>query len=112
MARKKRKKTVVSDTCPKCHCRYNRAGECLLCPPNRRVPKAAATTGSWPIEAGLSLGVFPEQVPEAMETAKRLGVPTDFTKDGAPIMTSPMHFKKYARTRHNGVSNYFHQGYE
>lgn len=53
-----------------------------------------------------ALGVHPDQIPEAIETAKALGVPTRFTKTGEPIFTSSRHFRQYAR-RHG----YRHRGY-
>jgi hypothetical protein len=44
-----------------------------------------------------ALAVHPLDVPEAIEDAKRKGVPTDFTPDGSPIITSRAHQKAYLR---------------
>jgi len=63
------------------------------------------TPGAWPI-ASEALAVHPDQIPEAMETAKAKGVPTSFDANGRPIMTSPGHFKQYAKAH-----GYFHRGY-
>ena len=49
----------------------------------------------WPMESE-SLGVHPDQVQEATEHARSLGVPTEFSADANPIFTSPGHRKAYA----------------
>lgn len=40
-----------------------------------------------------ALGVHPDQVPEAMEHARRHGVPTDFAEDGRAVIRSRAHQK-------------------
>lgn len=44
-----------------------------------------------------ALAVHPDQIPEAVEDAKRKDVPTEFDPEGRPIFTSSAHFRKYAR---------------
>lgn len=51
---------------------------------------------AWPMKSD-ALGVLPEQIPEAMEEARRHGVPTEFDPHtGEAILTSPGHRKRYA----------------
>lgn len=50
--------------------------------------------------------VHPSQVNEAIEDAKKKGVPTDFTADGRPIFTSSRHFRKYCK-----AYGFVHKGY-
>lgn len=52
------------------------------------------------------LGVHPKQIPEAMEVAKRAGVPVEFTPSGEPIMRSSRQFRAYAKVR-----GMVHKGY-
>lgn len=42
-----------------------------------------------------ALAVHPKQVKEAMEHAKKMGVPTEFQPDGRPVFTSRQHRKEY-----------------
>ncbi len=51
--------------------------------------------GTWPMKSD-ALGVAEDQIQEAAEEARRHGVPTEFTKDGRAILTSPKHRKAYA----------------
>lgn len=51
---------------------------------------------NWPMESD-ALGVHPNQVEDARRESERLGVPTDFTRDGRAILVSPAHRKRYAR---------------
>ena len=44
-----------------------------------------------------ALAVHPSQIEEAREDAKQKGVPTDFTPDGRPILTSRAHRKRYLK---------------
>jgi hypothetical protein len=44
-----------------------------------------------------ALAVHPDQVPEAVEDAKRKGVPTRFEADGRPVITSRAHQKAYLK---------------
>lgn len=53
-----------------------------------------ATPGTWPM-VSTAAGVDATQVEEARAYAKRMGVPTEFTKDGDPILTGPEHRKRY-----------------
>ncbi len=54
------------------------------------------TPSAWPIVSE-SLGINPDQVPEAMAADKKRGVTAEFDREGRPIMTSPEHFKQYAK---------------
>lgn len=56
--------------------------------------------------ASVALGVHPDQVPEAREDAKRLGVPTEFTPGGRPVFTSSRHMRRYCK-----AYGYVHKGY-
>ena len=51
--------------------------------------------GNWPMESD-ALGVDATQVDEARAESVRMGIPTDFTRDGRAILTSPEHRKQYA----------------
>lgn len=56
----------------------------------------AQTSKGWPRES-LSLGVHPSQVAEAMEYARKIGIPTEFNPvNGRAIMKDPGHQKRYA----------------
>ncbi len=44
-----------------------------------------------------ALAVHPRQVKEATESAKMHGVPTDFTRDGRPLIRSRSHQKAYLK---------------
>ncbi len=83
--------------------------KCSKCGGNRTPEKcnlcelfASATSGlgqspaGWP-RSSLSMGVHPTQVAEATEHARKMGIPTEFTPGGEPIMTSPGHQKRYAK---------------
>lgn len=48
-------------------------------------------------KASVAFKVHPRQVQEATERAKRHGVPTDYRKDGRPIITSRAHQKALLR---------------
>lgn len=51
---------------------------------------------TWPLHSD-ALGVHPSQIPEAMEQAKRLGVPTNFDPLGRAICTSQAHQDQLAK---------------
>lgn len=66
-----------------------------------KVGKAAVehhTTGyqGYPIKS-VGLAVHPDQVKEAQEHSKKLGVPTEFTKDGRAILRDASHRKAYLK---------------
>lgn len=50
--------------------------------------------GNWPLLSDAA-GVQPDQIPEAMEHARKVGIPTDFTPDGRAIFTDRGHRKRY-----------------
>jgi len=53
------------------------------------------TPGNWPMKSD-ACGVSPKQIPEAMETDRRLGVPANYdSKTGQIIWDSPGHRKKW-----------------
>lgn len=54
------------------------------------------TQAAWPILSD-AVGIHPDQVDEAREECKRLGVPTDFKDDGRVVFTSRAHRKEYLR---------------
>ena len=45
-----------------------------------------------------ALAVHPAQVKAAMERDKKAGVPTEYTEDGRPILTSQAHKRKLLRS--------------
>ncbi len=52
-----------------------------------------------------ALAVHPSQIAEAVEDARRKGVPTEFLPDGRPVFLSSRHFREYAKRygfRHKG----------
>ncbi len=66
---------------------------------NRSMPNEwlgrKATPGNWPMTSD-ALGVAHNQVGQATKEATRLGVPTEFTKDGRAILRNPEHRKRLA----------------
>ena len=54
------------------------------------------TPGNWPMTSQ-ALAVHPKQIADAVRTAERLGVPTDFTPTGEPIFRSRGHRREYMR---------------
>lgn len=55
------------------------------------------TKGKWPLLSD-AMGVSPEQIQEASEAAKAIGVPTEFhPTTGQAIFTGPGHRKAYCR---------------
>lgn len=46
-------------------------------------------------QKSVALAVHPSQVQEAIDDARKKGVPTDFTPDGRPVFESRSHRKKY-----------------
>lgn len=52
--------------------------------------------GCWPM-ASEGAAVHPLQVGEAVESAKKRGVPTEFTSDGRPIFTGRDHRRRYLK---------------
>lgn len=81
--------------CPACGGNLVVGQNCKLCDMFRsgRVPSCPHSAG-WPIHSNAA-GVDPSQVPEAMEAAKKRGVPTRFDERGRPIFTGPLHRKEY-----------------
>jgi len=68
------------------------------CPPAAEVdgPAGASLVG-WKPLASRALGVHPDQVAEATESARAKGVPTEFRPDGRPVFTCRSHRKRYLR---------------
>ena len=56
----------------------------------------AHRAGLWPMRS-TAMGVHPTQVKDAAAHARRLGVPTDFSKGGEAIFTSARHRKAYVQ---------------
>lgn len=56
----------------------------------------SGTRGEWPIES-ISTQVHETQVKEAAEYDRKLGVPTDYTRDGKPIWRDSSHRKAFLR---------------
>lgn len=62
-------------------------------------PPGAPNPALWPMESE-GFGVLPSQVPEAIEHARKHGVPLEFTKDGAAIFRSQQHQREVLRKYH------------
>lgn len=54
------------------------------------------TPGNWPL-ACEAMAIHPDQIPEAVESCRAMGIPTDYTPTGEPILRDRNHRKKYAR---------------
>ena len=50
----------------------------------------------WP-KVSWAAGVHPDQVDEAKAFDRKMGVPTDYTSDGEPILTSHKHRREYLK---------------
>lgn len=66
----------------------------------KQVDRANRKTRLWPIMPDAS-GVNPEQIPEQMAYDRMMGVPTDYTPDGRPIITGQKHYRDHCRA--NGL---------
>ena len=62
------------------------------------MPASSVPGHTWPMTSD-ALAVHPKQIAEFREHARKSGVPTDFTKTGEPILTSPGHRRKYMKSR-------------
>lgn len=51
---------------------------------------------TWPMESE-ALGVAPQDAPRAMAEDRRLGVPTDYSREGNPIFNSAKHRKQWCK---------------
>ena len=60
---------------------------------------AAPSPRGWPMKPCVASGVQPEQAQELRDLFKKAGVPTEVTKGGAPIYTSPEHRRKALKVR-------------
>lgn len=58
-------------------------------------PVKACTKG-WPMRS-VALSVHPDQIGEAFEHSRRLGVPTEYHKSGDPIFTNKRHKDAYLK---------------
>lgn len=56
----------------------------------KQKPPAVQQKAGWPI-ASESFSVLPEQIPEAMQADRELGVSADYDRDGRPIFTDQTH---------------------
>lgn len=50
----------------------------------------------WPV-VSQAMAVHPRDVPRIAQEAARRGVPTEFTRTGEPILTSPSHRARYMK---------------
>jgi hypothetical protein len=74
----------IRGTCNYCHM--------LFC----KVPPGGDRPAGWPRKS-LALAVHPSQIAEAYQDARDRGVPTEFAKDGQPIMQNAAHQKAYSK---------------
>lgn len=66
---------------------------------------ATESPRGWPI-ASDALACLPNQVQEMEAAAVKAGVPTEFLRDGRPLMRSGKHFREYCKKH-----GYVHRGY-
>jgi hypothetical protein len=59
-------------------------------------PQVAFGKAGWPRDSD-AMGCHPSQVEAAREESRRLGVPTEFRKNGSAIITSQAHQNRYSR---------------
>jgi sugar/nucleoside kinase (ribokinase family) len=59
-------------------------------------PGTSSLVGFKPLHSE-ALAVHPEDVPAAIEDARKKGVPVDFDPEGRPVFTSSRQFREYAR---------------
>lgn len=52
----------------------------------------------WPIES-MAAAVHPDQITEARQRDRAMGVPTDYTPTGEPILRNPTHRRRYLKSR-------------
>lgn len=66
--------------------------------PERAAKKPVVGTGNFRKKVvSEALAVLPRQIPEAIETAKKLGAaPPEFKADGRPVFDNSAHFRRYA----------------
>jgi len=55
-----------------------------------------------------ALGVHPEQIGEFREFDKQMGVSTEYSEDGCPIIEDAAHYRRYRRAH----QVHFNNGYE
>jgi hypothetical protein len=69
--------------------------------PAKRVWGAASVPSpkGWPMQPCVASGVQPEQAQELRDLFKKAGVPTEITKEGDPIYTSPEHRRRALKVR-------------
>lgn len=91
----------MSQKCKECGGTMRPDGGCNLC----ELFQVGATFNTTHVEVerlnkpklSEALGVHPTQVQEAMDDARKRGVPTDFTRDGRAVITSRAHQKALCR---------------
>ncbi len=66
-------------------------------PPAQEAATGPCSLSSVPKMVSSSVAVHPDQVEEAVESAKRKGVPTEFQRDGRPVFTSRAHQRRYLK---------------
>jgi len=66
-------------------------------PPKLANGDGPCSLSSTPAHLSDGLAVHPDQVQEAEESAKKRGVPTEFQRDGRPVMRSRAHQKAYLK---------------
>ena len=54
--------------------------------------------GTWPMIATFA-GINPNQIKQFQEEEKRLGIPTEYTKHGDPVIRDKGHYKAYLKSR-------------
>lgn len=83
--------------CEKCGGGTRRNGKCTIC---ELLAAADTPVGhlpdAWPMTSEAA-AVRADQIPQAVERAERLGVPTRYTPDGKPIFTDRGHRKRYLK---------------
>lgn len=62
-------------------------------------PLLAHAPGAWPMMSE-AMGVQPDQIAEAVANDAKLGVPTEYTRDGRPILRDRKHRQQFLKAHH------------
>jgi len=81
-------KALHTERCPECHAAMDRD--------LRAEQVGTPLPGNWPMTS-TALGIHPDDVPDMMEFDKQMGVPTEYSPDGDPVLRDPKHRRDYSR---------------
>ncbi len=63
------------------------------------------TSSGYPMESD-QWGCLPNQVPEFVEHARKMGCPTEYTKEGKAVFTDIGHYRKFMRCANKFYNNH------